>query len=585
MKKKVWVLGSVLVVLLLAACNNPFFPEKKFKGGELEIDLEISGESKIGETLIVDTSEYENEAGTFTFQWQADGQDITGATDNNYNISGIDAGKVISCIVIFETDDGEIIEKVIEFPVKIPFTITIVTHGAVTGDSVSVVPNTGHEDDEITLNYTVIDTSFYNVLDFGGVGEVISGVTNAGTGTRTYTVNKEDADHGVITIIATFEHTDLELDPITFTDTRGHITLTYGDTFSNPITAAHNGTGNITYTSDSPDIVSVDNAGNITIHKVGEHVVIITAEKTADDVYAHASKSYTLTINPKLATIIGLTVNNKPYDGTINATFNNSNAEIDGIINNDVVTINYSNAAAVFESVSAGNNINIIFSGLSLAGADSGNYIFFQPEGFKANITKAPGAVVSAPIVSSNTNTSITINAVTPPGNSQIVEYNIYITNTAPAIGWQTGLTFNGLIPGKTYYIFARSASNNNYETGDASVSAPITLETFLLTVADITNPDITVINSGLTIYLNGEPDTGTITVKGVGSNPLDIEWWYNDEKLLEYVLEDDDAILTLSSTDYRYNMIGSKFITVIIKIDGKPYSKRITFTVEEWEE
>ena len=96
----------------------------------------------------------------------------------------------------------------------------------------------------------------------------------------------------------------------------------------------------------------------------------------------------------------------------------------------------------------------------SACGGDGGNGI---TDG------KAAGAEVSAPTLASKTLDSITINAVAAPANGQTVEYARSGTSTAPSTGWQDALTFSGLSPSTTYYIFARSKENATHNAGTAS--------------------------------------------------------------------------------------------------------------------
>jgi len=270
-----------------------------------------------------------------------------------------------------------------------PYTIEIDIRGAQQGDTVTADPVSGHEEDEITLHYIVADITIYNLLDFSGVDEAIAGVISAGSGTRTYTINPSDAIDGLITIIANFEHTNLTPDPIAFTDTRGHIAITYGDSFTNAITDAHEGTGDITYTSSNTDVADVNDDGSIIIYKTG--TTTITAEKEEDTEFAHAVRAYTLTINQKPVTITGITANDKIYNGEKGTTFNNDNAEIEGKLDNDTVTINYDNAKADFVDANVGNNKTVQFTGFALAGADAGNYtLSSQPADVTANIKPAP---------------------------------------------------------------------------------------------------------------------------------------------------------------------------------------------------
>jgi len=81
-------------------------------------------------------------------------------------------------------------------------------------------------------------------------------------------------------------------------------------------------------------------------------------------------------------------------------------------------------------------------------------------------------AAISPPLtLASKTSNSITINAIPPLNNGQIVEYTIgkdfldryYLNNVAY---WQTSPTFTGLDEGRHYVIFARSKENGTYVAG-----------------------------------------------------------------------------------------------------------------------
>ena len=93
------------------------------------------------------------------------------------------------------------------------------------------------------------------------------------------------------------------------------------------------------------------------------------------------------------------------------------------------------------------------------------------------DLGKKAGAAVSAPVLASKTHNSITIKAVAAPGNGQTVEYAKNGTNSPPSTGWQDGLTFSGLSPSTTYWIFARSKANAAYNTGKASAGLSVTTD------------------------------------------------------------------------------------------------------------
>ena len=70
----------------------------------------ISGTAQVGETLTADTSGIADDDGltnaVFSYQWQASGADISGATGETYTLADADEGKAISVTVSFTDDAG-----------------------------------------------------------------------------------------------------------------------------------------------------------------------------------------------------------------------------------------------------------------------------------------------------------------------------------------------------------------------------------------------------------------------------------------------------------------------------------------------
>jgi hypothetical protein len=94
---------------------------------------------------------------------------------------------------------------------------------------------------------------------------------------------------------------------------------------------------------------------------------------------------------------------------------------------------------------------------------------------FLITIEKSEGAAVDTPTLASKTENTIVINPVTLPENGQTVEYGINTEEEVPD-EWQEDVTFSDLEEGTTYYIYARSAENENYFAGEAS--DPLEVET-----------------------------------------------------------------------------------------------------------
>jgi hypothetical protein len=109
---------------------------------------------------------------------------------------------------------------------------------------------------------------------------------------------------------------------------------------------------------------------------------------------------YTLTqptptgnITPAPLTVTGITAKNKTFDTTTTATLNTASAALVGVLAGDTVTLNTSGATGTFASIGPGNNIPVQVSGLTLGGAQAGDYTVIQPT-TSASITPAPAPVV-----------------------------------------------------------------------------------------------------------------------------------------------------------------------------------------------
>ncbi len=87
-------------------------------------------------------------------------------------------------------------------------------------------------------------------------------------------------------------------------------------------------------------------------------------------------------------TLIGVTANNKVYNGTTAATLNSGSASLVGILGADVVNLVSTGVTGTFANKNAGTGIQVSTSGFTLGGSDGGNYSFTQPS-LTANITAA----------------------------------------------------------------------------------------------------------------------------------------------------------------------------------------------------
>ncbi|MBR3570583.1 MAG: hypothetical protein IKN96_07290, partial [Oscillibacter sp.] len=142
------------------------------------------------------------------------------------------------------------------------------------------------------------------------------------------------------------------------------------------------------YGADDPELTAaVDGAvGNDTIHytlsraegeDAGEYDITVTPGSNPN--YDVTAKGGTFTIGKRNVTVSGIAAEDKPYDGTTDATLNYDNVTFDGIVGGDELTVT---AAGTFESADAGENKAVAISGLTLGGADAGNYVLVKSETF-----------------------------------------------------------------------------------------------------------------------------------------------------------------------------------------------------------
>jgi len=104
-----------------------------------------------------------------------------------------------------------------------------------------------------------------------------------------------------------------------------------------------------------------------------------------------------------------------------------------------------------------------------------GSSITAQTFNVSFTVNRAAGAAVSMPTIASFTHNSVTVNAATistQTGQAAeaglTVEYAISTDSALPVNGWQTDRTFDNLIPGTTYRVFARMKADANHNAGAA---------------------------------------------------------------------------------------------------------------------
>ena len=96
-----------------------------------------------------------------------------------------------------------------------------------------------------------------------------------------------------------------------------------------------------------------------------------TPNKSYGGKYTTYTDTATVKVSPKAVTVSGITAKDKVYDGKTNATLDCSNAKLDGVLENDTLTVT---ATGTFESANAGKQ-KVKISGLELSGDSAANYV------------------------------------------------------------------------------------------------------------------------------------------------------------------------------------------------------------------
>jgi len=87
--------------------------------------------------------------------------------------------------------------------------------------------------------------------------------------------------------------------------------------------------------------------------------------------------------------VTGLTGDNKVYDGNTTATLDTGNATLAGVESGDDGTLVVASAIGAFADADVGTSKTVTISGLTISGADAGNYSLTQPT-TTADITEKP---------------------------------------------------------------------------------------------------------------------------------------------------------------------------------------------------
>ena len=179
--------------------------------------------------------------------------------------------------------------------------------------------------------------------------------------------------------------------------------------------------------------------------------------------YTTNTGTATVTVNPKAVTVSGITANGKVYDGTTNAVLDYSNAQFDGILENDKLTVA---AKGVFEKAEAGKQ-NVAISDLTLVGNSANNYVLAE----SGNQTETTATITAKEVIVTITPNGGTYGSVTAAAaklSGAVEGDNVPVTLTYTGNGYNsTAVPTNA----GSYTVTASIADSNYVLTGETTAN------------------------------------------------------------------------------------------------------------------
>ena len=241
---------------------------------------------------------------------------------------------------------------------------SIVINGGDGNDSITVSPQVGAT---ISINGGTHSTGDSLTFDFAGVSG--ASLVNNGNGTGTLTsTNRQSitwSNIEVLTPIVSITSSNKVYDRTAYAATASLM----GANSPAP-------TVSFTYYSDAGGVNAIAAPTN-----VGTYFVRAVSGTNAGNNTSQSDVT-SFQITPA-ALVASVTANNKPFDNTTAATI--ASRSLGGILGTDVVTV--SGGSATFADAGVGNNKIVTATGLTIGGADAGNYTFNATATTQANIT------------------------------------------------------------------------------------------------------------------------------------------------------------------------------------------------------
>ena len=301
-----------------------------------------------------------------------------------------------------------------------------------------------------------------------------------------------------------------------------------------------------------------------------------TPDASYGEKYTTNNGTATVTVNRKTVTVSGITAKDKAYDGNTNAVLNYSAVTLDGILENDTLTVT---AKGVFEKADIGKQ-KVTISDLTLGGASAANYVLAE-SGNQSETTATITAREVTVTITSKGGTYGSVVAAAAKLTGAVDGDNVPVTLT------YTGNNYSSAtvpVNAGSYTVTASIANSNYTLTGKTTAAFVITPKAVTVSgitandkVYDGTN-DATLDCSNAKFGGVLENDTLTVTAKGmfekadVGEQKVRIsDLTLDGASAANYVLAGSGNQAETTAT------ITAKEVTVTITPNGGTYGETIT--------
>ena len=391
-------------------------------------------------------------------------------------------------------------------------------------EDITVTPYSGEYDGE-NHSISVVDADGGNVTySTSETGEYTTGnpaYKNAGSYTVYYKVDR-GLNYNVLKGSSTVEIIKLNIAAEDIT------VIPYNDEYdgeSHSISASDANEGTITYSTSEDGEYTADNPA---YKNAGSYTVYYKVDRGTN--YNVLKGSSTVEIDFREVTLKGITITDKTYDGTADATSNVTGAYLDGVIEGDDVVLDSSDMTAMFNDENVNNDKPVSISGYALSGEKASQYNLIQPEGITGNIISETSSDMNISIdrvVAEETdyngewtgsNVTITLRGDAPSGIEK------YQYTTDGGLNWADFTDAFLLIEETTDKIYAFRAISNGGINSDSSDTVTVKIDKVKPVIQSIEGNPATPKNTSQIITFeifeeNSGIDSSTLTVSKDGAN------------------------------------------------------------------